>query len=199
MKLNKVLALALSGVMAVSMLAGCSGNGSNNGGSNSGEEQPPVADTTIAGVLNDKMADEKIDYMSFDYSTELQAAVEQVLRVNGGLESNTVENDISNDVASYMGVTRTQFTNLNSKKVGTAYAVTTQIEDAVTEEAAKKNIANAVYELVKDLEEEQDGQNNTFNYSYSGEVAMVSAEDDGVPVYMAVVIVTCETTASALD
>ena len=197
MKLNKVLALALSGVMAVSILAGCSGN-SGNGGQN-GEEQPPVADTTIAGVLNDKMSDEKVDYVSFDYSTELQAAVEQVLRVNGGLESNTDTEDISNDVASYMGVTRTQFTNLNSKKVGTAYAVTTQIEDAVTEEAAKKNIATAVYDLVKDLEEEEDGANNTFNYSYSGEVAMVSAEDDGVPVYMAVVIVTCETTASALD
>ena len=197
MKLNKVLALALSGVMAVSMLAGCSNN-SGNGGQN-GEEQPPVADTTIAGVLNDKMSDEKVDYVSFDYSTELQAAVEQVLRVNGGLESNTDTEDISNDVASYMGVTRTLFNALNSKKVGTAYAVTTQIEDAVTEEAAKKNIATAVYDLVKDLEEEEDGANNTFNYSYSGEVAMVSAEDNGVPVYMAVVIVTCETTASALD
>ena len=197
MKLNKVLALALSGVMAVSMLAGCSNN-SGNGGQN-GEEQPPVADTTIAGVLNNKMSDEKVDYVSFDYSTELQAAVEQVLRVNGGLESNTDKEDISNDVASYMGVTRTLFNALNSRKVGTAYAVTTQIEDAVTEEAAKKNIATAVYDLVKDLEEEEDGTNNTFNYSYSGEVAMVSAEDNGVPVYMAVVIVTCETTASALD
>ena len=51
MKLNKVLALALSGVMAVSMLAGCSNN-SGNGGQN-GEEQPPVDDTTIASVLND--------------------------------------------------------------------------------------------------------------------------------------------------
>ena len=197
MKLNKVLALALSGVMAVSMLAGCSGN-SGNGGQN-GEEQPPVADTTIAGVLNDKMSDEKVDYVSFDYSTELQAAVEQVLRVNGGLEINTAPDDISNDVASYMGVTRTLFNTLNNRKVGTAYAVTTQIEDAVTEEAAKKNIATAVYDLVKDLKEEEDGTNNTFNYSYSGEVAMVSAEDNGVPVYMAVVIVTCETTASALD
>ena len=197
MKLNKVLALALSGVMAVSMLAGCSNN-SGNGGQN-GEEQPPVADTTIAGVLNDKMSDEKVDYVSFDYSTELQAAVEQVLRVNGGLEINTDPDDISNDVASYMGVTRTLFNALNNRKVGTAYAVTTQIEDAVTEEAAKKNIATAVYDLVKDLKEEEDGTNNTFNYSYSGEVAMVSAEDNGVPVYMAVVIVTCETTASALD
>ena len=48
------------------------------------------------------------------------------------------------------------------------------------------------------MKEEQDGSKNTFNYSYSGEVAMVSAEDDGTPVYMAVVIVTCETTASPL-
>ena len=195
MKLNKVLALALSGVMAVSMLAGCSNN-SGNGGQEG--EQPPVADTTIAGVLNDKMSDEKVDYVSFDYSTELQAAVEQVLRVNGGLEAKIDTENNSDDVASYMDIVRTKFDKLNSKEVGTAYAVTTQVVSAKTEEAAKKEIANNVYNLVKGLKEEQDGSKNTFNYSYSGEVAMVSAEDDGTPVYMAVVIVTCETTASPL-
>lgn len=195
MKLNKVLALALSGVMAVSMLAGCSGNPGNGGQEG---EQPPVADTTIAGVLNDKMSDEKVDYVSFDYSTELQAAVEQVLRVNGGLKADTDEETISNDVASYMNIDRTKFSNLNAKEVGTAYAVTTQIFDSKTEEAAKKEIANSVYGLVDDLKEEENTTKNTFNYSYSGEVAMVSAEDNGKPVYMAVVIVTCETTASPL-
>ena len=56
MKLNKVLALALSGVMAVSMLAGCSNN-SGNGGQN-GEEQTP-ATIQVAAVLNEEQADNR--------------------------------------------------------------------------------------------------------------------------------------------
>ena len=51
MKLNKVLALALSGVMAVSMLAGCSGNPGNGGQEGEGEK-PPVVTTDAADVLN---------------------------------------------------------------------------------------------------------------------------------------------------
>ena len=47
MKLKKLLALALAGVMAVSMLAGCKGN-DNNG--NDGEKEPTVSGA--AAVLN---------------------------------------------------------------------------------------------------------------------------------------------------
>ena len=58
MKLNKVLALALSGVMAVSMLAGCSGNPGNGG---QGGEQPPVVTTDAAEVLNKIQSTVKFD------------------------------------------------------------------------------------------------------------------------------------------
>ena len=78
MKLNKVLALALSGVMAVSMLAGCSNN-SGNGGQN-GEEQPPVDDTTIASVLNDEQADNDVK-VNFTYSSSLETALQKTLSV----------------------------------------------------------------------------------------------------------------------
>ena len=50
MKLNKILALALSGVMAVSMLAGCSGNSGNGG--QEGEGEQTVVTTDAAEVLN---------------------------------------------------------------------------------------------------------------------------------------------------
>lgn len=59
MKLNKVLALALSGVMAVSMLAGCSGNPGNGG--QEGENQPPVVTTDAAEVLNKIQSAVKFD------------------------------------------------------------------------------------------------------------------------------------------
>ena len=58
MKLNKFLALALSGVMAVSMLAGCSGNPGNGGQEG---EQPPVVTTDAAEVLNKIQSTVKFD------------------------------------------------------------------------------------------------------------------------------------------
>ena len=60
MKLNKVLALALSGVMAVSMLAGCSGNPGNGGQEGEGEK-PPVVTTDAAEVLNKIQSTVKFD------------------------------------------------------------------------------------------------------------------------------------------
>ena len=54
MKLNKVLALALSGVMAVSMLAGCKG-GSANGEQDNTEQ--PVVSTDAVKVMNDAQKD----------------------------------------------------------------------------------------------------------------------------------------------
>ena len=50
MKLNKVLALALSGVMAVSMLAGCKGGSAN--GEQDNTEQPPVASNAVSVMNN---------------------------------------------------------------------------------------------------------------------------------------------------
>ena len=50
MKLNKVLALALSGVMAVSMLAGCKG-GSANGEQDDSSSKPAVSTDAVA-VMN---------------------------------------------------------------------------------------------------------------------------------------------------
>ncbi len=57
MKLNKVLALALSGVMAVSMLAGCSGNSGNGGQNGEGEGETTV--TGFAATVASKLDDNK--------------------------------------------------------------------------------------------------------------------------------------------
>lgn len=53
MKLNKVLALALSGVMAVSMLAGCSGNPGNGGQEGEGETNVTGFAATVASKLDE--------------------------------------------------------------------------------------------------------------------------------------------------
>lgn len=197
MKLNKVLALALSGVMAVSMLAGCSTNGNKD---DNKDEQVPVADTSIAGVLNDELKDEKIDAVSFQYSTDLQDAVEQVLRVNGGLKKTTQGNDITKDIVTYQEYSQEFFGSLGSKAssqvVGTKVAVTTQVNaTGKTAEAVKKEMAQAIADLVKGLETEKEVGNLKYTYTYTGEVAMVTAEDNDMPVYLVTAVVTCKTSA----
>ena len=82
MKLNKVLALALSGVMAVSMLAGCSGNGSNNGGSSSGEEQIP-ATIQVAADLNDAVSEDTQKKVTFTDDGTLQENLATAVTLNG--------------------------------------------------------------------------------------------------------------------
>ena len=70
MKLNKVLALALSGVMAVSMLAGCSTNGKDDG------EVVVTPVTGAASILNDKQ--DKVEFTNAT-SSELQKAATDLL------------------------------------------------------------------------------------------------------------------------
>ena len=82
MKLNKVLALALSGVMAVSMLAGCSGNGSNNGGSSSGEEQTP-ATIQVAADLNKAISEDTQKKVTFTDDGALQEDLATAVTLNG--------------------------------------------------------------------------------------------------------------------
>ena len=95
MKLNKVLALALSGVMAVSMLAGCSGNGSNNGGSNSGEE--PVVDNSLTGqVISALSSDNKVTFTSDNtLGTTLQKAIDNAGYKYKDLKMATTANTIA--------------------------------------------------------------------------------------------------------
>ena len=209
MKLNKVLALALSGVMAVSMLAGCSGNGSNNGGSNSGEEQPPVADTTIAGAVNDKLDDDSV--VAFTYSTEVEEAAKQIARVNGGLTQDIVdqwnEDDVKQLIENYLGIDDVvTLATLGSKQlttvVGTQSAIAAKAYKDLTADGAKKKAAEDIAQWVNNVELENEktdtASNLKYSFNYTGDIAMISADDEGHPVYVVIAIVECETAAPVI-
>src|SRR5699024_9930001 len=76
MKLNKVLALALSGVMAVSMLAGCSGNPGNGGQEGEGEGETNV--TGFAATVASKL-DENKDNVTVTSSDAIDAALKAAM------------------------------------------------------------------------------------------------------------------------
>lgn len=83
MKLKKVMALALAGVMAVGMLTGC-GNGGNGGASENGEENGVAGG--FSSVLAKYMEESaKMDNVSFQDDADVTAALEDALGNRGSL------------------------------------------------------------------------------------------------------------------
>ena len=83
MKLKKITSLALAGVMAVSMLAGCSGKGDANG--DNGNDNPVVtpSTTSIIKALNDGQSASNDVKVDFKVDSELDAALAKAVSVYG--------------------------------------------------------------------------------------------------------------------
>lgn len=208
MKLNKVLALALSGVMAVSMLAGCSGNPGNGGQEG---EQPPVADNTIASVLNDEQKDNEVK-VNFTYSSSLEAALEKTLAVVGG------DADADQEVDSYLqhvlgveDVTVKEFYGHpnNSKggnKVGEQTAVvvvrndTGKTVDSVAKQMYQKLSKGGFDGLTEEwLDKTNVNGQIKWSFDYTGEVAAVTGVEDNQNYTYVAVVITCNTTKALAD
>ena len=189
MKLNKVLALALSGVMAVSMLAGCSGNPGNGGQGGEGEQTP--ATIQIAADVNDLLSEDNQKKVTFTDSGELQNQLATAIALNGivnlpdannavqasmedltGLKGQTAFNNLKKtDGKSYETVlVRTSNPNVK-QKVAVEYFVENQLEKWLNDlpYAAK---GNKTLSSAKDVEKLAEGTVYT-QYAYTGNVAMV--------------------------
>lgn len=101
MKLNKVLALALSGVMAVSMLAGCSGNPGNGG--QGGEGEPPVVDNSLTGQVISALSKDTADKVTFTSDNALGVTLQKAID-NAGYKYDELKNSSNaNIIANLMG------------------------------------------------------------------------------------------------
>ena len=88
MKLKKIASLALAGIMAVSMLAGCSGkteNEENNGNQNQ------VAAATVADYANSLLSKEQKNVFEFENSADLTAALKKVASDSEKFTSEDIE------------------------------------------------------------------------------------------------------------
>lgn len=155
MKLNKVLALALSGVMAVSMLAGCSGNPANGEqGDNQGEVVVDANDISkgVAAYIDDVPA-----YVTFEGDANLTKALDYVVEFanvedmlggyfEGGLKIvedwNDGENDLQERLETAVDTTGVKVWNIGSIGIlNAAEDNTVSIPDA---KAAQLYVASGV-------------------------------------------------------
>ena len=201
MKLKKIASLALAGIMAVSMLAGC--NGSNGGNSGSSSEVPVTPSDDVAAVVNAQLDNNK-DSITFENDSVMAGIMTSYF------EDNPLVGNDWNKAKLYVTYDKS-FTGLMNSKVndylGTdRYSGFDQI-DANKNDGSKDGVYYEVYLLddnAYDLNEaaERIGQylddvalpendaGMTVNYSYDGTVSIVKAESKSGAESMWVAVVT---------
>lgn len=202
MKLNKVLALALSGVMAVSMLAGCSGNSGNGGQTGEGEQTPATG--IVAAVNNGQTGDVKVTFTAdATLDTQLSKAI-------NACEEKASEDDVQAKLEKIIGgdtVKLTGYLKLGDDFMPWSSDVDEdgeeivgvrvfKVEENYSENAALNYVAGKVDAITQKLVERSLSDNATINdkyvaYDYAGTVSMIETTAlDGTTNYYAAIVIT---------
>ena len=220
MKLKKIASLALAGVMAVSMLAGCSGKGNNSGNNNGNGVVTATgvnADTVIAALK-----DATTEAVKVTASSELQNELETVVKYLGdasfSIGNNDVNfnNDVLNLMAAFTGVDYVGNFNFDVeaeyKKAqtviftcATSEIVGNDVDDTLSKLAIARSIDANIGNLVmkenslNEGEAVQDGR-DYYTFDYTAELAVVEVSDAaGRTAYVYACTVTCTPSAATVE
>ena len=198
MKLKKIASLALAGVMAVSMLAGCAGK---TGTTDDGTTVVTTGSSAAASTFNaGQDADNKVK-VTFSTDSKLDALVSQAVKslgdnaaakgileniekTVGGTNEKLADKKADNKTLSD-GMTKTQWT---AKDYTTENGYWTE-EDAV--KAAARDMDAVVAKLAENTREGKNQGDTYYEFSYTGSVAVVSVvKADGTTAYHVVYTIT---------
>lgn len=203
MKLKKLVSLALAGVLAVSMLAGCKAN------SSSSSEQPATgvnAATVVAALNMDKTVSEKV---TFSASASLQTTADKAMTY----AQDTVVNQQFN--TALLKKIDDKISTVKLPKVGSGTYANDKVAQSYTFVANTNNFYGAtdkatVEKLVQEILKEAVNESNTmaqlpaagetlndygetyhYEFKYTADVAVTSATNaNGQVTYYAVVTLT---------
>ena len=191
MKLKKIASLMLAGVMAVSMLAGCSGKGGNGGDDN----KPVITSGVDAANVIAKLDEDTTDKVELSASSSLQSDLMVYANAlgDGALDEDTVTNKVN--VGSLIWIADLDVVSkFNSKKDAETRFFVDVLPTSVSDVYAVRMIAEEMDKAIADLEladndlksgsQVKDGQKYT-KYDYSGEMAVVKVDNTlGVSGYL---------------
>ena len=186
MKLKKIASLALAGVMAVSMLAGCAGKTGTT--ENEGTTVTTGAASAVVDAFNnDVKYDDEDMKVTFTYSSALESELKSVLDdcVEGyGFGAGEMANilqvmKLRNGVKVYTGTT--DFNAQNKQTVTVQNAAAYSSVNALNQEKLVEAAVAGLENVVKTLKSSnlQDGAaegTKYLNYTYTGEVAVVTVK-----------------------
>ena len=219
MKLKKIASLALAGVMAVSMLAGCSGKGNNSGNNNGNGVVTATgvnADTVIAALK-----DATTEAVKVTASSELQNELETVVKYLGDASFSIGHRDFDFDkdnMTIFTGVDYVDDIDFddedNYKKAQTVIftcatsaidGVGNDVDDTISKLAIARSIDADIDSLVlkendlDDGEEVKDGD-DYYTFNYTAELAVVKISNAaGQTAYVYACTVTCTPSAATVE
>ena len=207
MKLKKIASLALAGVMAVSMLAGCSGNGSNGDNNNGGNTVVEPSTSSIVTAFNDGQDKDNKVKVTFSSDASLDAALQKagkevgssatrlsVLRYVVGLmgKSYGLLDDFADAETPDRNIADKQSKTMIGVMMFTSASYWTE-EDAI--DAAAREVDEQIAEFAAD-NKNSNGRDDTvgkkyYTFDYTGTVSMVSvAQESGATNYYVVYTIT---------
>ena len=207
MKLKKIASLALAGIMAVSMLAGCSNANNNNGDDNDDTVVVPV-DDSLATAVNSELSAKVKNTLPITADANLEAALKAVADkiATADLKNNKfIVSSDAKDVRHLMGLdddasltatdskgylqpltnqyenTWKYFTNVDSTKTTVDLIV---YDGDLTEEGLAHKVAGDLEALINNERMPNDGTVNygpsgkkTFDYDYTANIVSVKIDD----------------------
>ena len=199
MKLKKIASLMLAGVMAVSMLAGCSGNGNDSGNNGDGTVIKPSTSSIVA-AFNDGQDEDNKAKVTFSSDATFDAAVKKAIEnVGDSANKNWVKaliagltganyNSSWNDFNTKAAKNGEKVTVLGLETYGSGWYWT---ENAAMEEAAR-DVNEKIAELKATTKDSSMNEGDTYyDYTYTGNVSMVAAQQEsGATVYYVAYTVT---------
>ena len=215
MKLKKIASLMLAGVMAVSMLAGCSGKGTDN----KGEET--VTASTLTGKVISALDEDTTKKVAFSSSSVLDAAIAKAVQqvgVDGTITAdllNQINSDIS-EKGELAAIGTASYKNNKNKaksdgeKASATWVMNTSFVTAGASEAyVVKQIAdqldNDILDTLKDKLDSHsityniDGEEYYYTFKYTGDLSVVKVSDVVTGVSDYVVVYTITRTPTKVD
>ena len=210
MKLKKIASLMLAGVMAVSMLAGCS-----NGTKPDDGEKDPVVDSSLTGKVIAALDEDTTKIVDFTSDSALDVAVAKAVE-NYGVKylskvDATVLNSIDDKISTDDEIALSQDKSNNSAgakkdaKEGSMTVVLTGktlgVTAGVSTEYAAKVIAQKIDDEIANLDLPENSKTYTYdkdkgdfwyNFSYTGNLSVTEVKDavTGASSYIAVYTIT---------
>lgn len=220
MKLKKIASLALAGVMAVSMLAGCN-NGSNNNNNGSNGEVDVVPASAVLNIINsnqDVANDVQIKFTAdsalekyaatavadrgyaIASSDDAEAVAKQIYLMSNIVDVAVKGAEIA-DTASMVNVEDLGFLTADEQDIkakngyeNTLVYVQAFNKDALTDEAAAYSAMkklNAVLGALDESTPKNTPNTDYLEYTYTGNACIISSQNaSGAPVYYAVFQIT---------
>ena len=214
MKLKKIASLMLAGIMAVSMLAGCS-----NGNSNSGNTEEPVAPSTgVSAKVQSLLKNDDLITLSDNatYSSYLDSAIKKAdveAAAMGTMNTtNNVDAAIVNALKSKFADNVVKYDVTNSFKAATGVKVSLKddvvlayalaFDGKMSEEVVLNALATKMNAYVVDtvlVSDKTDNNTHFVTIDYTGSVSLQKVSKDGVSTWIALFVVNSDVTRTEID